>query len=248
MSNFQYPVIPNLQLPNWEKLSQITIAESGERLQPASLMPESIRVYPVYFKMGIPGSIPECHLRLGVYERLLEAALQLPDEFRLVVLDGWRPYTVQQYLFDALIKIMERDHPDRSTEQQIAIARNLVSPPSELNLAPSPHLTGGAIDVTLADKKGRLLDMGTLFDEASPLSYTASLEPLTDPNEAQKTIINNRRILYNIMIDAGFTNLPSEWWHYDFGDQLWAWYSGNNQAIYGAIQPDSLDKLWQISA
>ena len=28
------------------------------------------------------------------------------------------------------------------------------------------------------------------------------------------------------MLDAGFSNLPSEWWHYDFGDQLWAWHTG----------------------
>ncbi len=31
----------------------------------------------------------------------------------------------------------------------------------------------------------------------------------------------NRRLLYYAMIDAGFTNLPSEWWHYDYGDRFW---------------------------
>jgi D-alanyl-D-alanine dipeptidase len=87
--------------------------------------------------------------------------------------------------------------------------------------------------------------MGTLFDEASPLSYTASLEKVKRLSPEQKVARDNRRVLYNVMINAGFTNLPSEWWHFDFGNQLWAWYSGNQQAIYGATHPGSLKCLWQ---
>ncbi len=245
MDEIQHPAIPEISLPEWEQVSQISIIESGEALQPASLAPEPLRVYPAYFKMGIPGAPPECHLRLGVYNRLLQAAAGLPDEIRLVVLDGWRPFVVQQHLFDTLINLMAHAYPGRSPDQLIAEARNLVSPPSSLNSAPSPHLTGGAVDVTLTDKNGRLLDMGTLFDEANPLSYTASLEGIGTLNTAQKTARNNRRILYQAMTGAGFTNLPSEWWHFDFGDQLWAWYSESGHAIYGATHPESLEKLWQ---
>lgn len=29
-------------------------------------------------------------------------------------------------------------------------------------------------------------------------------------------------MLYNVMKAVGFTNLPSEWWHYDYGDDKWA--------------------------
>ena len=46
------------------------------------------------------------------------------------------------------------------------------------------------------------------------------------------------------MIEAGFSNLPSEWWHYDFGDQLWAWHSGAQAALYGPTQVHSLESLW----
>ena len=32
----------------------------------------------------------------------------------------------------------------------------------------------------------------------------------------------NRRILFNLMIEQGFTNHPLEWWHYNFGNHPWA--------------------------
>lgn len=45
---------------------------------------------------------------------------------------------------------------------------------------------------------------------------------------------DNRRLLYKIMTEAGFTNLPSEWWHYDYGDRFWAYYN-NCSAIYEGV-------------
>jgi D-alanyl-D-alanine dipeptidase len=31
----------------------------------------------------------------------------------------------------------------------------------------------------------------------------------------------NRRLLYWTMREAGFTNYPYEYWHYDYGDQMY---------------------------
>ncbi|UZM97087.1 hypothetical protein OL548_17645 [Lysinibacillus sp. MHQ-1] len=37
----------------------------------------------------------------------------------------------------------------------------------------APHLTGGAIDITLADRQGKALNLGTAFDEMNEkISYT----------------------------------------------------------------------------
>jgi len=237
MSHSPYPAIPNIELPDWQQLHHIVIAESNEILVSISQTSKRIKVEPAYYKMAIPHALDKCCLRLGVYQRLQQAAAQLPDGIFLVALDGWRPVAVQQSLFNELLNQMLHTHPEQDAKQQHATARNLVAPPSTSATAPSPHLTGGAIDVTLADSNGNLLDMATEFDEVSPLSYTASLEQLTTPNTTQQKSIINRRMLYSVMINAGFTNLPSEWWHFDFGDQLWAWYSGNSEAIYGATEP-----------
>jgi D-alanyl-D-alanine dipeptidase len=35
------------------------------------------------------------------------------------------------------------------------------------------------------------------------------------------------------MLEAGFAQHPNEWWHFSHGDQLWAWRTGQTQAIYG---------------
>ena len=92
---------------------------------------------------------------------------------------------------------------------------------------------------------GRWLDMGTAFDEASPLSATAHFEQLADYRERDLQVRDNRRTLYNAMAAQGFSNLSSEWWHYDYGDQLWAWHTGASAALYGPVQLQTLDTLWR---
>jgi len=36
------------------------------------------------------------------------------------------------------------------------------------------------------------------------------------------------------MIEVGFSNLPSEWWHYEYGDKNWAYIQGK-PAVYDGI-------------
>ena len=40
------------------------------------------------------------------------------------------------------------------------------------------------------------------------------------------------------MIEAGFTNLSSEWWHYDYGDKFLAYFTGNTAMFEGIIDAD----------
>ena len=73
--------------------------------------------------------------------------------------------------------------------------------------------------------------MGTLFDEATPLSWSHAFESV-DSSKYKREIRDNRRLLINGMKSVGFTNLPTEWWHFDYGNQLWG-YHKNEEAIYG---------------
>ena len=77
--------------------------------------------------------------------------------------------------------------------------------------------------------KGEELEMGTLFDEFNEKTETDYFE-----HNDGETIRNNRRLLYNIMVSAGFTNLPSEWWHYDYLDRFYAYYN-NCPAKYEGV-------------
>jgi D-alanyl-D-alanine dipeptidase len=71
----------------------------------------------------------------------------------------------------------------------------------------SPHGRGVAIDLTLLDKNGKELDMGTSFDEMDIKSYHGA-EGLSHAAEA------NRLLLLGIMVSAGFEYYEHEWWHY----------------------------------
>ena len=82
--------------------------------------------------------------------------------------------------------------------------------------------------------------MGSIFDESSVVSDTDYFERHVK-TESDRVARTNRRILYWSMTGQGFTNLASEWWHYDWGTQLWAAVrrsDGDRRAIpavYGPI-------------
>lgn len=236
--------IPLMPEPDWPTLSRLTIAGSSERLVPMSLAPPPIRVFPAYARLGVPDAVSECFLREGVYRRLLAVARSLPQGLTLLVLDGWRPWRVQQYLFEKLSDTIRDASPGIDEQALLERTREFVSLPSRSPDAPSPHLTGGAVDVTLCDEDGLPLDMGTLFDEAVPASHAAALET-REAAKRQTQPRDNRRLLYHAMQAQGFTNLPSEWWHFDYGDQLWAHYHGHAQALYGPAELDTIENRWR---
>lgn len=236
--------IPSMPEPDWPALSRLPITGSPERLVPMSLAPPPIRVFPAYARLGVPDAVNECYLREGVYRRLLAVARSLPQGLTLLVLDGWRPWRVQQYLFETLSDSIRDASPGIDEPTLRERTREFVSLPSRSPDAPSPHLTGGAVDVTLCDADGLPLDMGTLFDEAVPASHAAALET-QKAAQPQNQPRDNRRLLYHAMLAQGFTNLPSEWWHFDYGDQLWAHYHGYDQAIYGPAELDTIENRWR---
>ncbi len=71
----------------------------------------------------------------------------------------------------------------------------------------SPHSRGVAVDLTLVDRDGRALSMGTEFDAFTPLSHHGNLDVEA---EAQR----NRALLLGIMTGAGWDFYRNEWWHY----------------------------------
>jgi zinc D-Ala-D-Ala dipeptidase len=83
----------------------------------------------------------------------------------------------------------------------------------------SPHSRGVAVDVSLLDREGRELDMGTGFDAFTPLSHHGSLD--VSPR-AQA----NRFTLLGIMTAAGWDFYKNEWWHYQlFNSRQYPLYS-----------------------
>ncbi len=75
----------------------------------------------------------------------------------------------------------------------------------------SMHSRGVAVDLTLADKDGQPLDMGTGFDDMTERSHHGR----TDLTRKQQ---RNRAALLGIMTAAGWQHYACEWWHYQLPD------------------------------
>ena len=127
-------------------------------------------------------------------------------------------YAVQKDIYDEYFKAVAEDPENRGlTDDALhALTARFVSRPVRGKPLSFVHSSGGAVDLTLADEQGRPLDMGCGFDEFTPLAATNALENANTPAR------DNRRLLYTVMINAGFTNYAAEWWHFDFGDLFYA--------------------------
>lgn len=71
----------------------------------------------------------------------------------------------------------------------------------------SAHSRGVAVDLTLLDAAGQVLDMGTAFDAFDKASHHAD-------TSISETAQRNRFLLLGIMTAAGWSHNPNEWWHY----------------------------------
>ena len=208
------------------------IVENREPLVQIESIKNRLFIEPIYFKQGIANSIQAIYLRKQAYERLVKAVQSLPASYSLIVYDGFRPLQVQQVLYEQIEREITKKYPHFSQVQIEQETLKYVAYPSIDPKFPAPHLTGGAVDVTLGDSDGNPLNLGTAFDETSYKSATAYFEQRPEENEEA---LKNRRLLFHSMTNAGFQNYEEEWWHYDFGNVTWARKSREKQAIYGPL-------------
>ena len=182
--------------------------------------------------LKMPHAESQCFVREEVYDLLIEASNKLPEGYKFKILDAWRPFALQKELFHVYsADIINKFGLENCTEEQKkALICKFVSEPEEDRNVPPVHTTGGAVDLTLLDENGNELEMGTGFDAFTDKTATDYFERHGD----EKTICHNRRLLYHVMTSVGFTNLPSEWWHFDYGDRFWGYYN-EKPAIYRGV-------------
>ncbi|HRE78068.1 MAG TPA: M15 family metallopeptidase [Flavobacterium sp.] len=129
----------------------------------------------------------ECYLRFKTIKKLVEANQKFMKlGYKIKIFDCYRPLDVQKKMW--------------------AIVSNpsYVADPSKGSI----HNRGAAVDITLVDLDGNELDMGTDFDHFGKES--AHLY-----QDLSETVLNNRKLLREVMEDSSFKIIKSEWWHYD---------------------------------
>lgn len=141
-----------------------------------------------------------CFLKPAAANALYKVRDELKNEgYKLKLFDCYRPRPVQQKLWDKV--------PDA----------NYVARPSEGSM----HNRGVAVDLTLTDKFGKELDLGTPYD-------FFGLRAHHDYTDLPKKILGLRDKLKSIMKIHGFSPIRTEWWHYSLSTgtyplEDWQW-------------------------
>lgn len=144
---------------------------------------------------------PRCFFRKEVAEKIIAAHLDLRERygFGIKLFDCYRPSAYQKRLWEIV--------PDP----------DYVTPPAK----GSVHSRGMAVDLTIVDKKGKELDMGTDFDYFGKEAHS-------DYNDLPDNVLKNRQLLVKILEIHGFRGIRTEWWHYSYRNlkgkiNHWVW-------------------------
>lgn len=135
-----------------------------------------------------------CFVEEKVAQALSAAQQELEKQnLGLKIWDGYRPLSVQKIFWDLL--------PD---------ARYVADPNKG-----SRHNRGCSVDVTLVDKQGKELPMGTDFDDFSEKAHR-------NCTKLSPQILANRKLLEEVLTRHKFVGWEYEWWHFDYTD--WSEY------------------------
>jgi len=224
----------------WNK---IPIKDNGDKLIAIPSYLKFLDPHP-YFHLGAPykDKTSIWKLREEVVNRLVNVNDYLisKSSFNLLIYDSWRPLEVQEFMFKrGFLLVCEKSDIDISFENIksypsiLKKVEKFWAYPSYETRCPPPHSTGGALDVCLSDKDGNLLEMGSMVDQ---MDETSNPYFYANIKNEEAIIWNSRRnLLREIMTKFGFVQHPNEWWHFSYGDQLWAWKNKKENALYGKI-------------
>ncbi len=150
---------------------------------------------------------------------VLRAAQILKTQgYTLVLYDGLRTSDAQ--------KKMQQTQRVRDNPHWLEEPERLLSPPGA-----GAHPRGMAIDVSLKDEAGALLDMGTPFDFLAANSSAPHNPAHRNYPHHPPEIMQNREILYGAMLGAAkelnipLIGLPAEWWDYRFPAEVYEQYA-----------------------
>lgn len=202
----------------YRDLVSVPIADDGEPLVKIAPVPElSI----VLEDLELPLARKDAWRRLQDAARALQ---QKNKDYGLRIWYAYRSLRVQTHFFELQKATIKEQHPQISDADLLDQVHMFVAVPDVAG-----HPTGGAFDLTIT-RNGEKSDMGCDYpDFASPLLRTFA-EGLSAEQK------DNRLLLREIMLGAGFAPFNGEWWHFSYGDREWAAYYGKKAAVYSQVE------------
>ncbi len=164
-----------------------------------------------FMRQVLYDTIQKAYLQMEVAERLSRCQKfldSLRPGYRLLVFDAIRPLNVQREMWEALDTV------------PYAMRGKFVSNPA----LGSVHNFGAAVDVTICDEKGNQLDMGAGYDDFRPIAFPSKEAYFLESGELSNQQYQNRILLRKVMRSQKFSNIPSEWWHFNAFSRISAEY------------------------
>ena len=168
-------------------------------------------------------------IRKQVLFKLYKIADRLPKGVNLKIYKTFRSRIRMNDAFEDVISEITVNNPGIGRHEAMKLAKFKTDDPKG---SMGGHETGGAVDVALCDDNGKDFDYGTKFHEYNDSTFTYS-------RHVTKAQRKNRKKLVRLMKRQGFVNFPGEWWHFSYGDRMWAAYKGKrNGGLYGSAETE----------
>jgi D-alanyl-D-alanine dipeptidase len=146
--------------------------------------------------------IKTAYLQQDVAERLVACQTYLSTldtGLHLLIYDAVRPVSVQRKMWKALDSI-----PPKERVKFVSNPRNR-----------SVHNYGAAVDLTICKSDGTPLDMGAGYDDIRKIAYPSLEATFVASGQLSKEHIENRNLLRKVMKKGQFSQLSTEWWHFN---------------------------------
>lgn len=180
------------KLPNMDGWKSKLIKECGEELVPLGAFSHYPQIFTdsIYFgqhaqsspynQAELEGALLTVFVRESIAEKLAEVAAKLPDGYSLMVWDAYRPLSVQNALYADYVEELKsvRGYSQEQAEKEAPTFVNLATDDPN---HPSPHHTGGSVDLTIIkfddDTVARLKELDGLLQSSDwKVQYSAEME------------------------------------------------------------------------
>ena len=197
---FAHSLIGNAQ--SFEATMQKQGLVDVQEIEPSILVELKYSTTDNFVGKDVYGDLTRAYLQPMAARKLAKASQYLQEhhpDLRLLVYDAARPRQAQWNLWNALPDVPEQER------------RKYVADPREGSI----HNYGCAVDLTVATADGKPLDMGTKYDFFGEMAYPSREAALLKAGKLTKAQLDNRLILRTAMLQAGFTRIEYEWWHFN---------------------------------
>ncbi len=143
-------------------------------------------------------NLKKAYLEKGFAKKIARAQRILSREkkgYRFIIFDASRPISVQRYMYRLVA----------NTKNKVYVANGKKG---------GRHNFGVAVDISILNEKGELLDMGTSFDHFGIEAHTDKEKSLVKKGLISQEALKNRQLLRKIMEQVGLRCYRREWWHF----------------------------------